>query len=217
MRCTAAKGVRSDAHQRGRRARSASGGAASDQTAPPVLIIGYGNLVREDDGLGCHAARRLGELLDERRARVIEAAQLMPEHAEDASRCALLILIDACKDAPAGHIHCRPIEPRADAPGAGQPITHHLDPQGLLDLARALYGASPRAFVFTVGGAAFGYGEGLSPAVKRSFEELIARIMEAVGSLGGAGGASEAAAGAADSGGAPQRGTVSRRRERRDA
>lgn len=67
-----------------------------------TLIIGYGNPLRGDDGLGWHVAQRLAAVLPQHRARIEVCHQLTPELAEPISRADLVIFIDAEDLAPAG-------------------------------------------------------------------------------------------------------------------
>ena len=60
-----------------------------------VLVIGVGNPLRGDDGLGWHAAEHLRERLVELHATVTSCHQLIPELAEPVSRAERVIFIDA--------------------------------------------------------------------------------------------------------------------------
>lgn len=62
---------------------------------PKVLIVGYGNPLRRDDGVGWYAAQRLSHELSGEQAEVIACHQLMPELAERISQTDLVIFIDA--------------------------------------------------------------------------------------------------------------------------
>jgi Ni,Fe-hydrogenase maturation factor len=171
-----------------------------------VLVIGYGNALRTDDGVGWHAARLLAG--DPRLADVIVVAehQLTPELAFDLSLASLVILLDATTETPAGTVTVRSIaEPRAAAGGgaetgagprgpgeaAGIPpgaSSHHVDPELLLVLARQLYGRAPEAVVVSVGVSEMGLGEGLTPAVEAALPavaNIVARLVAEHDELGG--------------------------------
>jgi hydrogenase maturation protease len=139
----------------------------------PLLIIGYGNPLRSDDGVGWKAAQDLSDLWPLEDVRVRASYQLTPEMAEEAAQASLVIFIDACWDAVPGRI--RSCAVTAEAAGTTS-MTHHLSPQGLLATAKALFGASPEAIIFSVGGASFDHGEHLSESVRAVYPELIARI-----------------------------------------
>jgi hydrogenase maturation protease len=72
-----------------------------------VLIVGYGNPLRGDDGLGWHAAEALRAALPE--AEILAVHQLTPELAEDASRAELVIFLDAAETGAPGEWRCREI------------------------------------------------------------------------------------------------------------
>jgi hydrogenase maturation protease len=149
----------------------------SDATDPPVLIIGYGNTLRGDDGAGCTAARRLARRLSPHLASVLTVHQLLPELADPVSRSKLAIFIDAdCRLAP-GVVHRRHLIP--SPPSAG--ITaHQQDPERILRLVRDLFGRAPRALLFTIGGSNFAYNRLLSPPVQRALPGLIRDVSDVV-------------------------------------
>ncbi len=126
-----------------------------------VLVIGYGNALRTDDGVGWHAARLLAA--DPRLAGAIVEAhqQLTPELALDISAATLVVLVDATTTTPPGTVTARPLG-AGEGPGAS---SHHVGPGLLLALARELYGAAPEAWVVSVGVLEMGPGEALSPPV----------------------------------------------------
>src|SRR5919198_4121190 len=63
-----------------------------------VLVVGYGSSLRGDDGLGWHAAALLAADPRLAGAEVLARHQLTPELAEDVSRAALVVLVDARAD-----------------------------------------------------------------------------------------------------------------------
>ena len=75
-----------------------------------VLVIGCGNPLRGDDGLGWRAAAALRPCPPPGTT-IITCHQLLPELAELLSRAALVILIDASAADPPGLIRCAPVAP----------------------------------------------------------------------------------------------------------
>jgi len=77
-------------------------------SAAGVLVIGYGNALRSDDGIGVHAAALLRD--DHRLAgvEILALHQLTPELALDMSRASLVVLIDASTEGPPGSVAVRP-------------------------------------------------------------------------------------------------------------
>jgi hydrogenase maturation protease len=142
---------------------------------PRILIIGYGNPLKSDDGLGWHAAQELSRELTPPGVKVIRAHQLTPELAEEASRAELVLFIDAREGAPPGDIRCEALH-LEDAPSVASVHSHDLRPATILQLARELYGFSPRAFLLTVTGEHFEDGDSLSEPVRSALPQLIAQV-----------------------------------------
>jgi hydrogenase maturation protease len=137
-----------------------------------TLIIGYGNPLRGDDGLGWHAARLLAGVAQTQHAELLARHQLMPELAEQASGAETVIFVDAASEGRPGELRWRCVEPQ---PGPAS-FTHHLSPEALLGMARDLYGRCPRAFAVSVAGGSFDCGEELSPAVRAALPALIGLV-----------------------------------------
>ena len=155
-------------------------------TAAGVLIVGYGNPLRSDDGVGWHAARLLATDPRLDRARVLACHQLAPELAEDLSRASLVVLVDAAAEGDPGSVSVR----RIGSPPP-TPITwsHHLTPETLAGLADALYGAVPPVVLVSVAGASFADGDGLSSAVQQALPEVVEVVVGVVtGAANGPGG-----------------------------
>ncbi|MBK9166289.1 MAG: hydrogenase maturation protease [Bryobacterales bacterium] len=133
----------------------------------PNLLIGYGNPLRQDDGVGVQAAYRLaGEM-----SRTLAVHQLTPELAEAVSRAEVVLFVDASRSLGPGEFEVRAVEPSSE-----DVDSHHLTPGSLLALAHSLYGHAPAAFLFTMGGSQFGYGEELSPEVEEALPTLLGEI-----------------------------------------
>ena len=150
-----------------------------------VLVIGYGNGLRSDDGVGPAVAARLAgdsRLAGDPRlagADVRVVHQLTPELALDASRVSLLVLVDASADAPAGEVVVTRLDPEGEPGEAGGAMTHHLDPAGLVGLERELWGVAPPVVVVSVGIASLEAGERLTPTV----EAAVPRAVDAVAAI----------------------------------
>lgn len=156
---------------------------------PHVLLIGYGNPLREDDGIGWRVVAEMANGQLETRQnpqsafgnpQFITVHQLLPELAEPISQADLVIFVDAAVAGNPGEIRRIDLTPQAEKPGA---FSHQVGPAGLLESARVLYGRFPPATLFTVTAAQMGYGEGLSPAIAAALPDLLrqiaARILEA--------------------------------------
>ena len=143
-----------------------------------VLIVGYGNPLRSDDGFGWHAARLLAADPRLAGARVLTLHQLTPELATDIAGASLVVLVDASVvDGAPGSVAVRSIQPRQDSP---LPWSHHLDPAALAGLAHALYDHVPPIVLISVAGAAFAHGDRLSPALQRVLPEVVDKVARVV-------------------------------------
>ena len=146
-------------------------------TAAGVLVVGYGNQLRGDDGFGCHAAGVLAADPRLKGATVLARHQLTPELAADIAGASLVVMIDASVDGAPGSVAVRSIQPRRDSLLSW---SHHLDPAALAGLAQALYDHVPPIVLISVAGAAFADGDRLSPALQRVLPEVVERVTRVV-------------------------------------
>jgi hydrogenase maturation protease len=171
---------------------------APGEPAGGVLVIGYGNTLRSDDGVGWHAAillasdarlplnPRVGSDSRVADVEVRAAHQLTPELAFDMSRVSLVILIDASVDDPPGAISVRAMTAGdgdagdADAGGGPGASSHHVGPGELLAVARELYGAAPNLVAVRVGVASMEVGESLSPEVAATLPAIADAVVDIV-------------------------------------
>lgn len=137
----------------------------------PLLVIGYGNPLRGDDGLGWRVAEELQARRPE--AAVLVCQQITPELAEPLSRATQAAFIDIAADQQPGTFTITPLRPEIPK---NANFTHQMTPGTLLYLAQVLYGNVPEARLYTVGGQAFGYGETLSAEVAEAVPSLIGEI-----------------------------------------
>ena len=126
----------------------------------PILIIGYGNPLRSDDGIGWYVAERLAQQWGDQ-VDVITAHQLTPEHAEALAEASLAFFIDAVDKALSPELaQCVPVA-LDEASSSG--FTHQCAPQTILLYAKLLYDHSPQAFLVSVSGENFDHGDTLTP------------------------------------------------------
>lgn len=140
-----------------------------------VLIIGYGNPLRGDDGFGWHLARRLQKKCRDAEIEIIACHQLTPDLAEKISRAHDVIFADASNEPQADEVALRKL---TDEQPTGNDFSHHLNPPTLLKMARLLYDAKPRAaFLVTAPARELGYGEHLSPQMTAALDKASTRIV----------------------------------------
>jgi len=131
-----------------------------------IWIIGYGNRNRRDDGVGPHVADRLKlRFGDAGRVRMVSVHQLEPEIAEALRTSSVIIFIDSSREMlPRGGRAWSRIRPVLDMHG----ITHSLKAGTLLGLILLLYDRCPDAWMVSVQGSDYDFGEGLSKSTERS-------------------------------------------------
>ncbi len=134
-----------------------------------MLVIGWGNPLRGDDGFGFVAAERIERRLRGTQHEVLAVHQLTPELMDPISRADVVVFIDASEEGQPGKLIRRDVAASAHAAA----FTHHASPAGLLAGAKLLYGATPQALLYTVRGQDFEFGQQLSGPVERAVDELV--------------------------------------------
>ncbi len=120
-----------------------------------VLVIGYGNPLRGDDGIGPAVAAEV-DAIGLPGVRVLIVHELTPELTADLADVQLAVFVDAATGSPPVAVT------RLDTATPAPPLTHTADPRALLALARAVYGIAPGAWLVTAAGDDFGFRDGLS-------------------------------------------------------
>lgn len=136
-----------------------------------LLLIGYGNPDRQDDGVAWHILRAMALKLglpapdsyedDFPETGPLDFAfflQLTPEMAEDIATYERVCFVDA-------HTGNIPIPVRrieVESEFQHSPFTHHLTPQSLLSMCEALSKRKPAAALLSVRGYHFGFSRELS-------------------------------------------------------
>jgi hydrogenase maturation protease len=146
----------------------------SKNQPPPLiaglLVIGYGNPLRCDDGVGPRVVEAI-EALRLPAVQTLICHQLSPEHAEPIARARTVVFVDAAVDAPKD-VQLRKLEPNATS----QLMAHAADPRTMLALARDVFGHCPEAWWLTIPAVKLGFGEELSPAARQGCEVALEQI-----------------------------------------
>lgn len=132
------------------------------------LVIGIGNALRGDDGVGALLADQVG-------GRCVQ--QLTPELAGDLASLEAVLFIDAWL-APAGAgPELIPMAPAHEA-AVDAAASHRLEPAQLLAICQALYGRAPEAFLLQVPASSFEHGTALSAAVEAALPSARALLRQ---------------------------------------
>ena len=141
--------------------------------AAPVLVFGYGNPGRGDDGLGPALLERVDMLrADHPEWPEVELAtdfQLQVEHALDLEGRRCVLFADADSTAPPPFSYARVL------PAGGiSHTTHAMTPQALLHVYERVLGtAPPPSFLIGIRGERFDFGTPLSDAALRNLESAV--------------------------------------------
>lgn len=140
-----------------------------------MLVIGYGNTLRRDDGVGPQVA----EWIEGRGfpgVQTLSRHQLTPELADPISRARQVVFVDASLDASATQVRVRRVQARGDH----QVMAHTVSPHGLLHLAQSVFNAAPSAWLVEIPVQDTGIGEALSPRAQTGVHqavEIIERLL----------------------------------------
>jgi hydrogenase maturation protease len=133
-----------------------------------VLLIGYGNPVREDDGLG-PAAAELIEKLDIKGVSVDSNYQLMVEDAASAARHDVVVFVDAATRGKDPVVFYE-LEPKRRESFS----SHSVDPEAILGLVRDLFKAETRGFMLGIRGYSFDmFKEEMTAGASKNLEAAI--------------------------------------------
>lgn len=146
-----------------------------------LLVIGYGNPSRGDDGLGPALAERVDAM--HLPGVTVEADyQLSIEHAALAAEHDVVVFADAAVDAD-GPCYFRPLSATDDrAPG-----THAVSPAQVVGLARTCFAAAPRAYILGMRAHALdGFVEGLTSDAAASLEAALGCLLKFIAGETGA-------------------------------
>jgi hydrogenase maturation protease len=135
-----------------------------------VVVIGYGNPLRGDDGAGPVVAEALAaEVLAG--VRVLSMHQLTPELTEVLAEADLALFVDAARIPETEGVQVLPVQPAERSTALG----HGCDPGVLLTLTEWIHGRSLSAWMIGIPAADFSFGAGLSPCTQRG---VVAALQE---------------------------------------
>ena len=135
-----------------------------------LLVIGYGNTLRGDDGVGPRVAEAV-EALKLPGVRTFTCQQLSPEHAEMISQAERVVFVDAAVDAPK-EVQLLELVPG----GATQLMAHAADPRTMLALARDVFGRAPKAWWLTIPAVSLEFSETLTVEAQAGLAEALLRV-----------------------------------------
>lgn len=141
------------------------------------LVIGIGNPLRGDDGVGALLAEQAAVLTAADPSGPVEVRslqQLTPELAAELAQLEAVLFIDAWPAPDAAVPQLIALSPAASSPAS----SHRLDPAALLAVSQALYGRAPRAQLLLVPAQAFPHGTALSAVLTRALPQAEALLRQ---------------------------------------
>jgi hydrogenase maturation protease len=138
------------------------------------LVIGIGNPLRSDDGLGWAVAEQLSRDCDIG-CDIHTVHQLTPELAQWMAGANLVVMIDASHEGEPGELRIRPLSLPAQPGAVG---THYTTPEELAALTAVVYGRCPQVVVVTMTGANFSIGEQLSSIIAQRIPLVSAAVRQ---------------------------------------
>jgi hydrogenase maturation protease len=146
----------------------------SSSCEPRILILGYGNPGRQDDGLGPAAAIEIDTF---RRPNItaFDNYQLNIEDAIDVATHDVVWFIDATKTGPSPYaVH------EVSAASIIEFTSHIVRPEAILAIARQCYGGSPQAFLLAIRGYDFEFVEALTPKAADNLRAALTMLTDRI-------------------------------------
>jgi hydrogenase maturation protease len=128
-----------------------------------TLVIGIGNRLRGDDGIGPAVADEIASW-NLPGVKAIAVHQLVPELVAELEQAARVLFVDAAVDLRDQSYAWKQVE-TALSP---HPLGHHDTPENLLALTRDMMGRCPDAWLLAIAIACTDIGETLSPTAQRN-------------------------------------------------
>lgn len=136
-----------------------------------ILIVGIGNILRGDDGIGNYVCNCINRM-HIKNVKSITTQQLDTSLLEDFTKADAVVLVDA---ALSGH----PVAFYAAGKNNSMyaPASHSMNANLLVELAQQLYKKNPQLMICAVRGDNFNMGENLSDTAKQHADDAINTIV----------------------------------------
>lgn len=139
-----------------------------------ILVLGYGNRSRTDDGAGWFVVEEI-EKLALSGVDLLTSHQLDIDMAETISAYDVVIFVDAAVPQPGVPVTSRTVvKPRWQA----HAVAHYLTPSDLLALCSSLYGSEPDGFLFSIPAFDLHFGDKLSTQTEQAARTAVREIAD---------------------------------------
>jgi hydrogenase maturation protease len=142
-----------------------------------LLLLGYGNTLRSDDGAGQRVAETIADW-NLPNVRSLSLHQLTPELAADIAEAEAVIFVDAIAptEEPITQIKVVPIR----AQETPTHWAHFQDPRSLLALTQQVYSHAPSGWWILIPAVDFEFGEQFSAITQKGIADALTWIKELV-------------------------------------
>ncbi|MGB9594761.1 MAG: hydrogenase maturation protease [Candidatus Poribacteria bacterium] len=144
----------------------------------PVIVIGYGNPNRQDDGVGHYVADKIDQLFS-KQIDVLKCHQLGIELVETIKDYDIAIFVDAQSSGRPTNLEISTVEPAYHTSA----FTHFMKPCSLIALTECLYKKKLKAFLVSINGYNFDFGTDLSPETQKWADIAVNEILKLVEQL----------------------------------
>jgi len=145
--------------------------------SPRILVIGYGNPGRQDDGLGPAAVAKI-KAVGWPSVTTSDNYQLVIEDAVEVAAHDVVWFVDATRDGDA------PCAIQRLSPALDIAFTSHLlKPEALLAIAHQQFGKAPEAHLVSIRGYEFDFLEGLSDRARSNLALAVTLMRRRIGYL----------------------------------
>ncbi|HEY9644389.1 MAG TPA: hydrogenase maturation protease [Coleofasciculaceae cyanobacterium] len=136
-----------------------------------VLVVGYGSLLRSDDGVGQQVATEVMSW-QAPHVQAIAVHQLTPELADRLAKTDVVIFVDAYPALAESEVQVHPLTLSNSVMTMG----HWCEPSVLLTMTQVLYSHYPQAWWIGVPGVNFELGKTFSAIAKQGVENALQQI-----------------------------------------
>ncbi len=148
-----------------------------------ILLFGFGNIGRQDDGLGILLAERMEELALNNGFGLLDFEANYQLNIEDALT---ISQYDVVLFADAGVNQAEPVMIAKVEPSAQTEFTMHaMDPSFILHLCRGLYDTSPETYIITMRGSEFEFGQPITTEASQNLNAAISMVARLLSEITG--------------------------------
>ncbi len=140
-----------------------------------LYIVGFGNPLRRDDGIGSYIVRQLKSALKSYdKIGFLTVRHPEPSIVDELHGADQILFVDATFKGLTNGWQLNRIRPELEMLPY---TTHHFTPMAILGIIEMLYGKSPPTWMLTVEGCDFGYGRRLTSTAKKRARSAISAIV----------------------------------------